>query len=170
MVAALYNKLEKAFAEFVDQPFSGKSDRWRSLGVLPIQFKAEKQGQGKNKSWCCKSEMMVVPTAENLPDLFLGRPTDKKLVWEFQDEIAGFTQLALSQNDVTIPQIGESSIKALPTKTSTKQGRIGRTAQAEDLAIDEEEGLDDDNLIDIEAESDDEDEDWEFEEDDELED
>lgn len=150
-----YRKLEKAFAEFVGQPFSGKSDRWRSLGILPIQFKAEKQGQGKNKSWCCKSEITVVPTTENLPELFLGRPTDKSLVWGFQEEIAGFSQLVLSHNEVT-----SESTKALPASNNSRPK--GRTATAEDLAIDEDE---DDNLIDIEAES--EDEDWDFEDEDE---
>lgn len=31
--------LEKTFADYFNVPFSGKNDRWRSLGVLEVEFK-----------------------------------------------------------------------------------------------------------------------------------
>jgi hypothetical protein len=44
-----YRKLEKAFAQFAGQSVRGKSDKWRSLGVLEVEFKAVKEGEGKKQ-------------------------------------------------------------------------------------------------------------------------
>ncbi|MEH2243833.1 hypothetical protein [Nostoc sp.] len=61
-----YRSLEKTFADYFQVPFSGKSDRWRSLGVLEVEFKAVKEGEGKNKHDCCKTVASTKPTVENL--------------------------------------------------------------------------------------------------------
>jgi hypothetical protein len=87
-----YRKLEKAFAEYTGQRFSGKSDKWRSLGILEATFKAVKEGEGSNKSWCCKTERITSPTASSIAQLFLGSSSMKALIWGIHDDIAGFTE------------------------------------------------------------------------------
>jgi hypothetical protein len=143
-----YRNLEKAFAAYTGQPFSGKSNRWRSLGVLPVEFKAAKEGEGKNKSWCCKAVTTEKPTVDNLPELFPGTPQFKSMVWNFQLEIAGLVdpRPALPEGDFTV---------AAPPSRSTKVSNPGRTATDDDLEIDDEfEPEDrDEDLIDVDAES-----------------
>ncbi|BAZ03023.1 hypothetical protein NIES37_70360 (plasmid) [Tolypothrix tenuis PCC 7101] len=87
-----YRSLEKTFADYFQVPFSGKSDKWRSLGVLEVEFKAIKEGEGKNKHNCCKTVAYTKPTVENLPQLYLGKPTAKTLIWQQHDAIAGFNE------------------------------------------------------------------------------
>jgi len=134
-----YRKLEKAFAEFTGQRYSGKSDKWRSLGVLEVEFKAVKEGEGKNKSWCCKTEVMTNPAPDNLGDLFLGAPTTKALVWNIHDDIAGFTEPQM------LPVLPEAS-GVRSTMSAAEPRRNLRDAKV----LDEEE-LDED-FIDTEAE------------------
>ena len=134
-----YRKLEKAFAQFTGQPLRGKSDKWRSLGVLEVEFKAVKEGEGKNKSWCCKTEVLTQPNADNFSSLFLGTEQLKGLVWGLQDEIEGFVDPS------ALP--GAAATLSLPAAPESA-GRL-RPAQptAEDLA------LDDDETLDVEAEA-----------------
>lgn len=87
-----YRQLEKAFAEYTKSPYSGKSDKWRSLGLLEVTFKAEKVGNGKNKSYCCKTASITQPTVKNFPNLFLGTKTGKKLLWAYHADIDGFLE------------------------------------------------------------------------------
>ena len=134
-----YRKLEKAFAQFAGQSVRGKSDKWRSLGVLSIEFKAVKEGEGKNKSWCCKTEVLTQPNADSFPSLFMGTPQSKGMVWGLQDEIEGFV------DPPALPGAATLSLPAAPEPTE----RL-RPAQpsAEDLALD-----DDEEVLDVEAEA-----------------
>ena len=134
-----YRKLEKAFAQFTHQPLRGKSDKWRSLGVLAVEFKAVKEGEGKNKSWCCKTEILTQPTVDNFPSLFLGTEQLKGLVWGLQDEIEGFVDppaLPGAAATLSLPGAPESAGRLRPVPPT-----------AEDLA------LDDDETLDVEAEA-----------------
>ena len=135
-----YRKLEKAFAQVTGQSVRGKSDKWRSLGVLPIEFKAVKEGEGKNKSWCCKTEVLTQPNVDNFPSLFMGTPQSKGLVWGLQDEIEGFV------DPPALP--GAAATLSLPAAPEP-EGRL-RPAHpsAEDLALD-----DDEDTLDVEAEA-----------------
>ncbi len=147
-----YRKLEKAFAEFTGQRYSGKSDKWRSLGVLEVEFKAVKEGEGKNKSWCCKTEVITSPAPDNLPRLFLGAPTTKALVWGIHDDIAGFTE------PQALPALSEASgTKAVTTVVEPKRN----LRYAKPLGDDFEE---EEDFIDTQAETVD-DEDLELEDD-----
>ncbi len=56
-----YRALEKTFADYFNVPFSGKNDRWRSLGVLEAEFKVVKEGEGKNKHDRCKTVAYTKP-------------------------------------------------------------------------------------------------------------
>jgi hypothetical protein len=61
-----YRALEKTFADYFNVPFSGKNDRWRSLGVLEVEFKAVKEGEGKNKHDCCKTVAYTKPRSRSV--------------------------------------------------------------------------------------------------------
>ncbi|WP_008319501.1 DUF5895 domain-containing protein [Leptolyngbya sp. PCC 6406] len=136
-----YRKLERAFAEYTNQPFASKSDRWRSLGVLPLRFEAEKEGQGRNKSWCCKVEATVTPSAETLPELFLGTPQGKGLVWGLQEEVAGFVE----SSALTLP--AAEPVKALPGVVQATPADLALGDEDDDYGDDD----DDAEIIDVEA-------------------
>jgi hypothetical protein len=128
-----YRALEKTFADYFNVPFSGKNDRWRSLGVLEVEFKAVKEGEGKNKHDCCKTVAYTKPTIETLPLLYLGTPTSKALIWQQHDAIAGFTEpqslptlpgeVEAVEVEVLPPHKNGATNKAFNTKTSTKPPR-----------------------------------------------
>lgn len=103
-----YRLLEKAFADYFQIPFSGKTDKWRSLGILEVQFKGVKEGEGSNKSYCCKTVNYTKPTADNFPLLYLGRPQHKNVIWGLHDTIAGFTETP------ALPGTAEPQIQVLP--------------------------------------------------------
>ncbi len=119
--------LEKAFSEYFEMPFSGKNDKWRSLGVLVCKFKAVKEGEGKNKHFCCKTISYIKPTTDNLRQLYLGRPKEKASIWNLHDNIAGFTEAP------ALPAAAEPEVKVLPpvpgrsaSKTQTSPSRSGK--------------------------------------------
>jgi len=116
-----YRQLEKAFAEWTNSTYSGKSDRWRSLGILEVTFKAEKVGSGRKKSYCCKTESITQPTVKNLPDLFLGTKAGKKLLWGYHSDIAGFLE------------VGNNQLPALATSASSPQDIESVDVQAKDV-------------------------------------
>ncbi|MDX2240990.1 MAG: DUF5895 domain-containing protein [Leptolyngbyaceae cyanobacterium bins.302] len=163
-----YRALEKSFADYFNVPFSGKNDRWRSLGVLEVEFKAVKEGEGKNKHDCCKTVAYTKPTIETLPLLYLGTPTAKSLIWQQHDAIAGFTEpqsLPALPGEVEAVEVevlplhrSGATGKALNTKPSTKPPRKIKPIE------EDEDFLDD--LENSEVEFDDED----FDFDDELDD
>lgn len=103
-----YRLLEKTFAGYFQIPFSGKNDKWRSLGILEVEFKGVKEGEGSNKSYCCKTINYTKPTIQNLPSLYLGRPQQKNTLWGLHDSIAGFTEAA------ALPGTAEPQIQVLP--------------------------------------------------------
>ena len=160
-----YRKVEKAFAEAVNQPYSGKSDKWRSLVVVPVTFIPEKQGKGKNKSTCCKAVVDVVPTPETLFEVFLGTPQGKALVWGLHTEVAGFVESAPTAAAALPPA---QSLEALPSGAAA--------ASPDDLELGEEEDdfdPDEDEAIEVTAvvdEDDEDDEDYYEPEDDEEDD
>jgi len=127
-----YRMAESAFAKATKQPFSGKNDRWRSLIVLCLQFIGEKQGQGKNRSWCCKSQTTETPTPETLANWFLGTPASKNMVWSFQDDILGF----VPSDQATLP--AGDPIAKLPA--STRGNRQATFASSTDLSVDDDDG------------------------------
>lgn len=140
-----YRKVEKAFAELVNLPYSGKSDQWRSLVVVPVAFTPEKQGKGKNKSLCCKAVIEVVPTADTLFEVFLGTPQGKALIWGLHTEVAGFVESAPTAMALPPAPAGD----ALPSGVAS--------ARPDDLDLDgdEEEEFDpddeDDDAIEVDA-------------------
>jgi hypothetical protein len=157
-----YRSLEKTFADYFQVPFSGKSDKWRSLGVLEVEFKAVKEGEGKNKHNCCKTVAYTKPTIENFPQLYLGKPAAKSLVWQQHDAIAGFNE---PQSLPALP--GESTsveVEVLPpsknknktqtvrkSKTATKPPRKIQVVEDDDDFLDEDDDLenelDDDDFV-----------------------
>ncbi|MGA9382008.1 MAG: DUF5895 domain-containing protein [Phormidium sp.] len=86
-----YSSAELAFSKFTGLRASGKNDRWRSLVVFRCDFKGIKEGEGGNKSYCCKVEKYDQPSIENLQTWFLGSKDKKTAVWELFDmNAAGF--------------------------------------------------------------------------------
>ncbi|MBD2499878.1 hypothetical protein H6G83_04460 [Anabaena azotica FACHB-119] len=69
---------------------SAKDDRWRSLCIVDLQFKGVKEGEGKNKSFCCKVDSYVQPDIENFPALFMGTKTKMAAVLEQYELSLGF--------------------------------------------------------------------------------
>lgn len=110
-----YRLLEKTFAAYCKTKFSSKNDKWRSLGVLECNFKAVKEGEGKNKSYCCKTVAYTKPTVENVPRLFLGTVQMKEKIWELHDGIAGFNAPALpgtAEAQTLLPASGVRKVEA----------------------------------------------------------
>ncbi len=143
-----YRQLEKAFADYCEVPYSGKNDKWRSLGVLEVEFKAVKEGEGKNKHFCCKTVSITKPTAENFPTLFLGSPELKGRIWGLHDEIAGF-------NESTVPALppakeplievlppaskGSQEPKSVTAKRQNRQAKVVELVEDDDFEIEDEE-------------------------------
>jgi len=152
-----YRQLEKTFAQFCGTKFSGKNDKWRSLGVLQCRFKPVKEGVGKNKHYCCKTVDCTIPTVDNLPQVFLGTPELKSKVWEFHDNIAGFTNPVLEASP---------ELPALPpAETPSSKGKKARKVVAE-VVDDDEDDLDFEELEASDEEDSDEDsEDEDFDDD-----
>ena len=139
-----YNALEKVFAEYYDIPYSGKSDKWRSLGVLNIQFQAIKEGEGKNKSFCCKTYRITTPTLSNLTKLFLGQPKRKEQIWNFHENIAGFTE----SNNNQLPALTSSAEPEIQVLTGeTESNRKPRQISQ----VTEDDSEDDDFLDNVET-------------------
>ncbi len=67
-----YSQAELTFARMLNKKPSGKDDRWRSLCVVDVEFKGVKEGEGKNRSFCCKVGTYIHPDEENFPALFMG--------------------------------------------------------------------------------------------------
>ena len=104
-----YRLLERAFAELFKVQFSGKSDKWRSLGIIECKFKAVKEGEGKNKHFCMKTVSYTKPTAQNLGELFMGGRNDKNIIWNLHDSIAGFSETP------ALPSSTEHEVAVLPS-------------------------------------------------------
>jgi hypothetical protein len=114
-----YRALEKVFAEYCNVPYSGKNDKWRSLGVLNVQFKAEKEGEGKNKSFCCKTYKITTPNLDNFSKLYLGHRDRKNKIWSLHESIAGF----ISPTEGQLPALtasSQSEVELLPPDSQTK--------------------------------------------------
>ncbi|MEO0926739.1 MAG: DUF5895 domain-containing protein, partial [Cyanobacteria bacterium J06643_13] len=138
-----YRKLEKVFAKYTNQPFSSKSDKWRSLGVLYTKFKAVKEGKGSNKSFCCKTDKIVEPTINNFPRLFLGKTERKREIWQIHDTITGF-----ESSDKLLASSDESTVEVLPPAKEQNHDRVS-TRKIEQVEDDEDDfELDDDDLLD----------------------
>ncbi|NJK69432.1 MAG: hypothetical protein HC941_25505 [Microcoleus sp. SU_5_3] len=117
-----YRNLERAFADRFGRDYSGKNDKWRSLGVLNVEFRALKEGEGKNKSFCCKTYSITRPTPANFHKLFLGQKQQKELIWGLHNSIAGFTDAS----DTGLPVIAagvEPKVQALPESVTSRKGR-----------------------------------------------
>ena len=110
-----YRLLEKAFSDYLQIPFSSKNDKWRSLGILDVQFKGVKEGEGSNKSYCCKTVSYIKPTVNNFPSLYLGKTQQKKSIWGLHDTILGFTETP------AIPGTSEPQIQVLPPSFSEEE-------------------------------------------------
>ncbi|WP_414553153.1 DUF5895 domain-containing protein [Anabaena sp. CCY 0017] len=166
-----YRSLEKTFADYFQVPFSGKSDRWRSLGVLELEFKAVKEGEGKNKHNCCKTVDYTKPTVENLPQLYLGTPTAKALIWQQHDAIAGFNELqslpSLPGESVSVDVEVLQPNKNSKNRNKTQNVRKSKPATKPPRKIQVIEHEDDDFLDELDDLADElDDDDFEFQEDD----
>ncbi|BAU67509.1 hypothetical protein STA3757_49310 (plasmid) [Stanieria sp. NIES-3757] len=135
-----YRKLEKVFAQYTNQPYSNKNDKWRSLGVLYTKFKAVKEGKGSNKSFCCKTDRIVEPTISNFSLLFLGKPERKQQVWQIHETITGFesSDKLLAAGDEDAP------VEILPPASNPKTRKIEQVEDEDDFELDEDDYLDDD--------------------------
>lgn len=111
-----YRKLEKTFAEYNNIEYSGKDDKWRSLGVLEVEFKGVKEGQNRNKSYCCKTNNITEPTLENLASLFLGQTKQLKKIWKLHNSIAGFVESEENQ----LPALAASKGEVVPTREARR--------------------------------------------------
>jgi hypothetical protein len=149
-----YRSLEKSFAEYFQKPFKGKSDKWRSLGILEVRFKAIKEGTGRNQHYCCKTVSYTKATIKNLPKLYLGTSSTKALIWEQHNVIAGFNE---PQSLPALP--GESLIvEVIPptTKDKDKKSKISKSQPPRKIQQIE----DDDDFIDGTANEFDDDEEF----------
>ncbi len=129
-----YHSLEKVFAQYCGIEYSSKSDKWRSLGVLNIAWRAVKEGEGRNKSLCCKTDIITAPTLNNLPKLFLGQPKRKELIWGFHKSIAGFTEA----NSEQIPALAASAFPEVQVLSARENGdskgdKLRQISQVEEL-------------------------------------
>ncbi|GAC1469888.1 MAG: hypothetical protein NVSMB70_14960 [Chamaesiphon sp.] len=141
-----YRLLEKTFADYCETKFSGKNDKWRSLGILECKFKAVKEGEGKNKHDCCKTVEYTKPTVDNIPRLFLGTAQMKNKVWDLHDGIAGFNEAP------ALP--GSTEVQSLPPALNNSKAKEPRKVEAEVIEDDFDEEVDE--LDDIDFEDDDE--------------
>ena len=117
-----YRNLERVFADCFGKDYSGKNDKWRSLGVLNVEFKAIKEGEGKNKSFCCKTYSITQPNQANFHKLFLGQKLQRKLIWGLHNNIAGF----IDASDAGLPSLAagaEPEVQALPKSVTNRKGR-----------------------------------------------
>jgi hypothetical protein len=130
-----YRSLEKVFADYCDQEYSGKSNKWRSLGVLEVEFKGIKEGEGKNKSYCCKTYRITPPTQKNLPRLFLGTPKRKKQVWKLHNNIAGFVESSGEQLPA-LASSGEPEVEVLEKESNN--GRSRKMRKIDQVEVDED--------------------------------
>lgn len=152
-----YRHLEKVFADYFEVDYSSKNDKWRSLGVLNIKFQAVKEGEGKNKSFCCKTASITKPTFENLPKLYLGTPEHKKTFWGLHQDIAGFIEAGESQLPALAKSGEPDEVEVLPTvdsrggKNKSKPPRRIKQVEESDAELDE---LDDFETIEVDAEVD----------------
>jgi hypothetical protein len=111
-----YSSAELAFSKFTGLRASGKNDRWRSLVVFQCTFKGIKEGEGSNKSYCCKIETYQQPTIENLQTLFLGSKDKKATVWELFDmNAAGFASRSIDEpTKSALPPDIDGEVSQLP--------------------------------------------------------
>ncbi|AFZ38030.1 hypothetical protein Sta7437_4571 (plasmid) [Stanieria cyanosphaera PCC 7437] len=135
-----YRKLEKVFAQYTNQPYSNKNDKWRSLGVLYTKFKAVKEGKGSNKSFCCKTDRIVEPTISNFSLLFLGKPERKQQVWQIHETITGFE----SSDKLLAAGDEDASVEILPPASNPKTRKIEQIEDEDDFELDEDDYLNDD--------------------------
>ncbi|MEG4286385.1 DUF5895 domain-containing protein [Microcoleus sp. A006_D1] len=80
-----YTAIELVFAKLTQGKASGKNDKWRSLCVFCATFKAVKEGEGSNRSYCMKVESWVMPSIDNFGSMFLGMKAQKDAIWESYD-------------------------------------------------------------------------------------
>jgi hypothetical protein len=72
---------------------TGKSDQWRACLVVEVAFKAEKVGEGSNRSWCCKVDEITKLTPQNFRRLFMGSASSVDLITEvYTDQISGLKE------------------------------------------------------------------------------
>jgi hypothetical protein len=133
-----YQALEKVFAEYYDLEYCGKNDKWRSLGVLNLEFQAIKEGEGKNQHYCCKTYRITTPTLENLPKLFLGNPRNKKQIWKLHEAIAGFSELTNEQLPALASSVEEVSpdVRVLPPEKGDRSKKARRLKRVTNVEID----------------------------------
>ena len=134
-----YRLLEKAFSDYFQIPFSGKNDKWRSLGILEVEFKGVKEGEGSNRSYCCKTISYTKPTVNNFPSLYLGRPQQKNTLWGLHDSIAGFTETP------ALPAAAEPQIQVLPPIARQGENRKKQQNERKPLRKIAAEVIDDDD-------------------------
>lgn len=94
-----YLAMEMQFAKLANIKASGKNDRWRSLCIFECLFKGIKEGEGSNKSYCCKVETFTMPNPENFQRLFLGATANGCAnIWEAYDMNVGALNIALPES------------------------------------------------------------------------
>jgi hypothetical protein len=91
-IEEFYIAMEMCFAKLTGTRASGKSDKWRSLCVFDVEFKAVKEGEGTNKSWCMKVDKFTAPSVQNFCSLFLGMKHQKEAIWEAYDMNIGMLE------------------------------------------------------------------------------
>ena len=104
-----YMAMEMTFAQLTKTKASSKNDRWRSLCIFEAQFKGIKEGEGNNRSYCCKVEKFMLPTPENFATLFLGAVGKSAKIWEAFDMNVGALQLSLPAKSTKFLTAGDAA-------------------------------------------------------------
>ena len=100
-----YISMEIKFAQMTNTKAVGKSDRWRALCVFEGDFVAMKEGEGSNKSYCCKVVRFTLPEFANFHTMFLGLGTPQKSakIWEIHDmNIGALPRLSAESNQLLL--------------------------------------------------------------------
>lgn len=105
-----YIAIELTFAKLTQTNASGKTDKWRSLCVFCATFKPVKEGEGSEKSWCCKIDNWLMPSIENFPSIFLGVKAMKDTIWESYDMNLG--SLSPKTNNKALPGSNQALLRS----------------------------------------------------------
>jgi len=135
---SVFKRTQKAISK------RSKSDRWRANGILEVVFKAESEGEGKNKSLCCKTVSYVKPTVENIHTLYTGSGELRQIVTELLETAIGFADVAVSLP--ALPgEAANTAIEVLPLEAKSKKAKSRKplksaAVDAEDEFLDEDDG------------------------------
>jgi hypothetical protein len=89
----IYAAAEGSFAVLTNTKRSAKSDKWRSLVVVSVDFEPQVVGEAPKQSNVCGIGKYAEPNVESFPNLFLGSSEQKNKVWGLADIYSTFTNI-----------------------------------------------------------------------------